>query len=121
MNLRLKSVRELPAPDDGPRYLVETFWPEESNTFELLPYTWLPELAPSYSLTRRAEDEGLADEQFEKLFFEELSGDPAKKARIGEIAEKSKGGPVTLLYRRLSPRSGAVLLKRYAETQGVAR
>lgn len=72
MAIVLKSAYEAYAPEDGERYLVETYWPEGVGTFDLHPYIWLRELAPSYELRSKAELEKWDYERFRAEYRKQL-------------------------------------------------
>ena len=104
-----------PAPDDGKRYLVETFWPEECETFSLWPSSWLKELAPSYELCGKMEHKAWNPEEFRAAYWDELK--QSEKSRlICQLINEGRDGTVTLLYSTSKANeSSAYYLKVFLE------
>lgn len=121
MPVKLKSAYMPPEPQDGKRYLVETFWPEGTDTFSLRPYRWIREIAPSYGLVNQASYNHWSPEQFREEYWKELQ-EPAKKAWFERLQNEAKQETVTILgaTRKRSSRIGpsdtsAFFLKEFIE------
>lgn len=97
-HIKLKSVYEPAAPEDGRRYLAETFWPEGTETRDLIPCGWAREVAPSYYLSETAHGQNWPHARFREEYERELL-EPERHARMIEIMREARTGPVTLLHK----------------------
>lgn len=112
---KIKSISHSPVPEDGNRYLIETFWPEGKSSIQLHPYQWLKDLSPSYDLLEEARLEKWTDEEFRTRYLAELKkNEDFKKPTIDAVARQGKAGAVTFLYASSRPAvSYAAVLKEY--------
>lgn len=95
--IKLKSAYEPSEPGDGSRYLVETFWPEGVEAYDLIPCAWARELAPSYFMRETALRQHWPRERFRKAYEQELR-EPERRDRFMEVVKEARSGIVTLLY-----------------------
>ena len=97
MSIQLKSVYSKPDSKDGKRYLVETFWPQERQTPDLMPYEWPRILMPSFNLSERVRLDKWDTEQFRDAYIEELR-DGRKRSALQSVRAEARAGTVTLLH-----------------------
>jgi|GEM_PF-200578 len=95
--IRLKSAYEPSRPEDGSRYLVETFWPEGAETHDLVPCGWARELAPSYFIQQTALWLKWSYDRFQNAYEQELL-EPERHVRFMELVKEARSGTVTLLH-----------------------
>ncbi len=113
MEMILKSVNKRPQPTDGPRYLIESTWPENLQDLDLSPYRWIQELVPSYELVEMARKHRWNREYFQRAYWLELER-PAAQEAIQRLFSENDDGYMTFLYAAPEAfRSNAYSLKRY--------
>ncbi|MER3458625.1 MAG: DUF488 domain-containing protein [Chloroflexota bacterium] len=111
--IRTKRIYDLPAPDDGTRFLVERLWPRGKKKEDVPIAAWLKEVAPSDTLRRWFGHDPARWEEFQQRYFAELDGKPEAWQPILEAARR---GNVTLLYSaRDTEHNNAVALKAYLD------
>lgn len=110
--IKTRRVYDLPAPDEGTRFLVDRLWSRGLKR-EALGATWLREVAPSNELRQWFNHDPQKWNGFQPRFALELDGKPETWQPIIEAAQR---GTVTLLYRaRDIEHNDAVALKTYLE------
>jgi uncharacterized protein YeaO (DUF488 family) len=117
--LAVKRVYEPPSDDDGTRILVDRLWPrgmaKENARIDL----WLKDIAPSDALRKRFHGRPDDWEAFRAAYAEELAG-AAAQAAAQEVRDRSRNGPVTLLYAARDERhNNAVALKAWLTRHSV--
>lgn len=95
--IALKSAYLSYQPTDGVRYLTETLWPEGVDTFQLSPYLWVRELAPSYDLKETAAWKHWDPERFRAEYKRELQ-EPRRRAWFELVLAEAGEMSVTLLH-----------------------
>ena len=111
--IRTKRIYDLPAPDDGTRFLVERLWPRGKKKEDVPIAAGLKEVAPSDTLRRWFGHDPARWEEFQQRYFAELDGKPEAWQPILEAARR---GNVTLLYSaRDTEHNNAVALKAYLD------
>ncbi|MDA8087771.1 MAG: DUF488 domain-containing protein [Nitrospiraceae bacterium] len=111
--IRTKRVYDKPDHADGYRVLVDRIWPRGLKKEQAKVDLWLKDIAPSTELRKWFGHEPGKCEEFKRRFFTELKG---KDGLLREIAEKSRGGTVTLLYgARYEECNNANALREYLE------
>jgi uncharacterized protein YeaO (DUF488 family) len=112
MEILLKSALERPDFTDGPRYLIETTWPDNVQDLDVSPYRWIRELVPSYQLVQMSQKMRWPREYFQRVYWAELERPEAQKAIKSMLAEGHDY--VTFLYADPSfLKSNAYYLKKY--------
>lgn len=121
MEILLKSMTEVPQPYDGPRYLIESTWPDDVDDTAVSPYRWIKELVPSYELIEMSQKHRWTKEHFQQAYWLELQRPQAQEAlqRIfSEIDEENAF--ITFLYAGpTSFKTNAYYLKQYLNRYGV--
>lgn len=113
--IKVKRVYELPAPEDGKRFLVERLWPRGLKKEELQLDGWLKEVAPSDALRKWFGHEPKKWEEFQRRYFHELE---AKPEAWQPLLEAARHGDVTLLFSaKDESHNNAVALRRFLETR----
>lgn len=97
MSVMLKSAYLSYHPEDGTRYLVETFWPEGVETYGLSPFRWIHEIAPSYYMKQMALREQWSPEQFREEYRQELQK-VDRYPWFQRVLHEAKRGIITLLH-----------------------
>ncbi len=97
MRVTLKSAYLPYDSTDGARYFTETLWPEGVDTYALLPYIWVHELAPSYELKEMAAWKHWAPEKFREEYRKEIQT-PQGASWFAFILNEAKEKGVTLLH-----------------------
>ena len=111
MTVKLKRAYDLPAEDDGERYLVERLWPRGVTKAELALTAWLKDLAPSTELRKWYGHRPERWPEFIQRYQSELSA-PDKQASLNDLAQKAQAGNVTLiLSTKMTQISGAAVLR----------
>ena len=109
--IRTKRVYELPAEDDGTRFLVERLWPRGMKKESLHMDAWLKDVAPSDALRRWFGHDPAKWAEFRDRYFAELEAAPEA---IQPIVEAVRHGDVTLLYSAHdTEHNNAAALKEY--------
>ena len=116
--VRLKRVYDPPDEGDGERFLVERLWPRGVSRQKARLTGWPKELAPSPVLRKWFGHNPKRWDEFQRRYRAELR-EPDKQPLLTELAAKSKGGTVTLVFAaRDQERNSAVVLKRVVESRG---
>ncbi len=111
--VRVKRVYESISRSDGPRFLVERFWPRGVKKEKLKLESWLKDVAPSDGLRRWFGHDPTKWEEFQQRYRAELQADPSA---LQPLIEAAKQGNVTLLYSaRDTEHNNALVLKAYLE------
>jgi uncharacterized protein YeaO (DUF488 family) len=111
--VRVKRVYESISRSDGPRFLVERFWPRGVKKEKLKLESWLKDVAPSDGLRRWFGHDPTKWEEFQQRYRAELQADPSA---LQPLIEAAKQGNVTLLYSaRDTEHNNALVLKAYVE------
>ncbi len=107
---KLKRAYEKPSGDDGTRILVERLWPRGLTKERAAIDLWLKDVAPSPELRQWFGHDPARWQQFQERYRKELRG---KKDAVELLKQKSKKGPVTLVYAaRDEKHNGALVLKK---------
>lgn len=93
--IRTKRVYDPVGPRDGFRVLVDRIWPRGLTKAQVRADWWLKELAPSTTLRQWFGHDSAKWEAFKRRYFSELD---AKLEIVAELIEKTKEGPLTLLF-----------------------
>ena len=111
--VRVKRVYEPIHKSDGPRFLVERFWPRGVKKEKLKLEAWLKDAAPSDGLRRWFGHDPAKWEEFQQRYRAELQANPGTWQPLIEAARE---GNVTLLYSaRDTEHNNAIVLKAYLE------
>lgn len=109
--VRAKRVYEALQRSDGPRFLVERFWPRGMKKEKLKLDAWLKDVAPSDDLRRWFGHEPAKWDEFQRRYRAELDENPSAWKQLLEAARQ---GNVTLLYSaRDTKHNNAIVLKDY--------
>jgi uncharacterized protein YeaO (DUF488 family) len=115
MSFQDRRVYDPPLAGDGFRVLVDRLWPRGIAKDKARIDLWLKDIAPSHAL--RKEFHGHPDQwdTFRAAYAAELASPEAQEA-AALLRERSKSGPVTLLYAaRDAVRNNALALKLWLE------
>ncbi|MCS3429499.1 DUF488 domain-containing protein [Klebsiella sp. BIGb0407] len=93
--IQCKRVYDVPEKEDGYRVLVDKLWPRGVKKTDLLYDEWAKDLTPSSELRTAFHNETIDFAEFSRCYRAELA-EHQQTAWI--LAERSKNGPVTLLY-----------------------
>ncbi len=93
--IKLKRIYEEPSPEDGLRVLVDRLWPRGVRRDRAAVDLWPRDLAPSPELR---EWFGHDPERFAEFRHRYLAELDARTEALAELAERSAGGPLTLLF-----------------------
>lgn len=116
MPFKVKRIYEEPDSADGLRVLVDRLWPRGLSREKARLNLWLKEIAPSNDLRKSASHEPGQWDEFRRLYFAELDGNPEPVARLLEMGRQET---VTLLFaHREEERNNATALKEYLERIG---
>jgi uncharacterized protein YeaO (DUF488 family) len=94
-DVRTKRIYDAAEAGDGYRVLVDHVWPRGVSKERADLDEWAKELAPSGELRKWFDHVPERFAEFRDRYIDELAGQAAK---IGELAERAKKGPVTVLY-----------------------
>lgn len=109
--IKIKRVYDPPAPDDGPRLLVERLWPRGMKKDSFQMNAWLKEAAPSTELRRWFSHDPEKWDEFQRRYKEELRHHPEA---VQPIRAAAREGNVTLLIStRDAEHNSALILKQY--------
>ena len=109
--VRAKRVYEAIQRSDGPRFLVERFWPRGVKKEKLKLDAWLKDVAPSNGLRRWFGHDPAKWDEFQRRYRAELNENPSAWKQLLEVARQ---GSVTLLYSaRYTEHNNAIVLKDY--------
>ncbi len=115
--LKIKSIYDKPAPDDGFRVFVDRLWPEGISTRHAAVEWWAQELAPSYELWRHGYnlDKWTA---YRENYLKELAA-REKQPAIEQLRQRATNGALTLLYGTDDPAlNNAVIVRELLENSG---
>jgi DNA-3-methyladenine glycosylase len=117
MNVHLKRVYDLPAPDDGVRVLVDRVWPRGITRDAAHIDEWLKELGPSTELRKWFNHDPPKFAEFRTRYRAELDANPAA---VAELQGLLKAHPnATLLYMAHdTEHCNAVVLTEYLHQHG---
>ena len=93
--VRIKRAYELPAPEDGRRYLVDRLWPRGITRDALRIDDWLKELAPSDGLRKWFNHEPAKWDEFRAKYTQELQ---VQRDLLARLRAEAKKGDVTLVF-----------------------
>lgn|SRR6478672_11547138 len=111
--IHLKRAYEEHSKNDGLRVLVERLWPRGLTKERAAVDLWLKEVAPSPELRKWFGHDPARWEQFQERYRRELQ---EKKDAVRLLKQKTKEGPVTLIYAaRDEEHNGALVLKRFLQ------
>ena len=109
----VKRVYESIQRSDGPRFLVERFWPRGVKKEKLKLESWLKDVAPSDGLRRWFGHDPAKWEEFQQRYRAELQANPGAWQ---PLIETVRHGHVTLLYSaRDTEHNNAIVLKSFLE------
>lgn len=109
--VRAKRVYEAIQRSDGPRFLVERFWPRGMKKEKLKLDAWLKDVSPSDSLRRWFGHDPAKWGEFQRRYRAELDENPNAWKQLLDVARQ---GNVTLLYSaRDTEHNNAIVLKDY--------
>jgi uncharacterized protein YeaO (DUF488 family) len=91
----IKRLYEPPAPDDGPRFLVDRLWPRGLKKEELQMAGWLKEVAPSDALRHWFGHDPARWEEFCRRYNADLEANSVAWQPLLDMASKQD---ITLLY-----------------------
>jgi uncharacterized protein YeaO (DUF488 family) len=118
MRFQVRRVYDPPLETDGTRILVDRLWPRGMAKDKARIDLWLKDIAPSHAL--RTEFHGHPEqwETFRAAYAVELASEAAQAA-AALLRERTRSGPVTLLYAaRDEATNNAVALKLWLEQTG---
>jgi uncharacterized protein YeaO (DUF488 family) len=111
--VRVKRVYEPIQRSDGPRFLVERFWPRGVKKEKLKLDAWLKDVAPSDGLRRWFGHDPAKWDEFQRRYRAELDENREAWKQLVEVARQ---GNVTLLYSaRDTEHNNAIVLKDFLE------
>lgn len=109
--LQIKRAYDLPASNDGERFLVDRLWPRGVKKEALAIKGWLKDAAPSTDLRNWYHHEPALWDEFRRRYFSELEANQAVWQPLLEAARK---GNVTLIYSaKHAEQNNAVALKEF--------
>lgn len=94
---RLSRAYDPPDPTDGYRVLVDRVWPRGRTREELAIDEWARDLGPSTRLRKWFGHDPARWDEFRTRYGEELAA-PAQAAALDRLADRARGGSVTLVY-----------------------
>jgi uncharacterized protein YeaO (DUF488 family) len=116
--IRIKRVYDLPAKEDGARFLVERLWPRGMKKEAVRMAAWCKEVAPSNELRRWFRHDPDKWKEFQRRYRAELAANWAACQPLLDAAEQ---GEITLLYSAHDrEHNNAVVLMSYLE-EGLIR
>jgi len=109
--LRIKTVYDAVADDDGFRILVDRIWPRGVSKDRAKLALWLKDIAPSDRLRNWFGHDREKWSEFKQKYYDELAD---KEGLVNLILEKMSSGNVTLLFGAKDEKfNNAVALKEY--------
>jgi len=118
--LKIKSIYDKPAPDDGFRVFVDRLWPEGISTRHAAVEWWAQEIAPSYELWRHGYDLEKW-EKYRESYLKELAARD-KQQMLEQLRQRTANGPATLLYGTNDPaRNNAAIVRELLASGGVSK
>ena len=113
--IQLKRIYDPPAPDDGPRFLVERLWPRGVKREAAQLTDWLKNIAPSPALRQWFGHDPARWDEFKARYEAELD-DPGHAETLQRLADLARQGTVTFVYAaRDTEHNSALLLKDFIE------
>ncbi len=113
MPIQIKRAYDPPAEADGYRVLVDRLWPRGLSKDKLRLDAWAKDLAPSHELRKWIHSDMSRWVEFKRRYAKELAAQPEA---VAELRQKSRGGPVTLIFATRDPEHNhAVVLKEYLD------
>lgn len=111
--IRVKRVYDRQEPEDGPRFLVDRFWPRGMKKESLRIDGWLKDVAPSDALRRWFDHDPAKWEEFRHRYDAELKDNAAPWLPLLEMARKQD---ITLLFSAHDiEHNNAVALRSFLE------
>lgn len=111
--VKVKRVYESIQRSDGPRFLVERFWPRGVKKEKLKLDAWLKDVAPSDALRRWFGHDPAKWDEFQRRYQAELDANPTGWK---PLLEASRQGNITLLYSaRDTEHNNAIVIKDFLE------
>jgi uncharacterized protein YeaO (DUF488 family) len=118
--LKIKSIYDKPAPEDGFRVFVDRLWPEGISTRRAAVDWWPQEIAPSYELWRHGYDLEKW-EKYRENYLKELAARD-KQQVLEQLRQRTANGMLTLLYGTSDPaRNNAAIVRELLESGGVSK
>lgn len=115
MNFLRHRVYQQPFPE-GYRVLVDRVWPRGCRKEDLKLDEWARELAPSTKLRKWFDHAPAKWEEFRRRYREELTQKEKELTRLAQLAKRSPGCPLILLYgAKDEARNQAVVLQEWLE------
>ena len=112
MQLKVKSVRDAQAKDDGARVLVDRLWARGHSKAELKLDAWLKDIAPSSELRKWFDHQPEKWPEFRTRYANELDANPERVQALQELLREH--ATVTLLFGSHEARyNNAVALGEY--------
>ncbi len=96
MGIRIKSIYDPVAPDDGLRFLIEQHIPEDVKEEELELSGWVKELAPSPDIRAIFSGDEDSWKRFRRLYYQMLL-DPSREFHISMLTERARNEDITLV------------------------
>jgi uncharacterized protein YeaO (DUF488 family) len=113
--IRIKRVYEAPAPDDGPRFLVDRLWPRGLKKEELQLAGWLKSVAPSDALRHWFGHDPARWEEFCQRYYAELETNSVAWQPLLDMARRQS---ITLLCSAHDKEhNNAVALRLFLESR----
>ena len=117
--IQIKRVYELPAKEDGARFLVERLWPRGIKKEALQMAAWCKDSAPSADLRRWFGHDPAKWKEFQRRYRAELTDNPAA---CQPLLDAARQGNITLLYSAHdTEHNSAVVFKSYLEEESKSR
>ena len=111
LRITLKRVYEAPAPDDGPRILVERLWPRGLSKAAAAVDHWTKDVSPSPDLRKWYGHRPALWPEFRERYLAELADNAAE---VDALRRLCADGPVTFVYAaKDTERNSAVVLRDY--------
>ncbi len=113
--IRIRRAYDPPAEEDGDRVLVDRLWPRGVTREKARVASWARDIAPSTELRQWFGHDPARWDEFRKRYARELQ-DPAKRAALRDMADRSRRVTVTLVFGAKDElHNNAVVLKRLIE------
>jgi uncharacterized protein YeaO (DUF488 family) len=113
--VRIKRAYDPPRAEDGERILVDRLWPRGMAKESARLASWIREIGPTTELRKWFGHDPSRWEEFRRRYERELHR-PDKRAILRDLAERSRGGILTLVYASKDEvRNNAVVLKDLIE------
>lgn len=93
--IRIKPIREAPAPGDGFRVLVDRIWPRGISKERAALDLWAKDIAPSTGLRKWFGHDPARWDEFRARYRAELE---PRRAELRTLLDQSGGRPLTLLF-----------------------